>query len=64
MLDLNDDRVGVGGALELIESLKHNTTLEVLVLSKECKPPSFSTLDKTLQHRVTFGVNYPFLIPS
>ena len=53
-LNLNDDSVGVEGALELIESLKHNTTLEKLVLSEKCKPPSFSTLDKTLQDRVTF----------
>ena len=54
-LYLDDDSVGVEGALELIESLKHNTTLEKLVLSKKCKPPSFSTLDKTLQDRVTFS---------
>ena len=53
-LDLNDDSVGVEGALELIESLKHNTTLEKLVLSRKCEPPSFSTLDKTLQDRVMF----------
>ena len=55
-LHLSDDSVGVEGALELIESLKHNTTLEKLWLSEECKPPSFSTLDKTLQDRVTFTV--------
>ena len=54
ILRLCDDCVGVEGALELIESLKHNTTLEELVLSRKCKPSSFSTLDKTLQHRVTF----------
>ena len=55
ILDLNyDDSVGVEGALELIESLKHNTTLEKLVLSKKCIPPSFYTLDKTLQDRITF----------
>ena len=53
-LDLRDDSVGVEGALKLIESLKHNTTLEKLWLSKKCKPPSFSTLDKTLQDRVMF----------
>ena len=53
-LYLSDGSVGVDGALELIESLKHNTTLEELVLSKKCKPPTFSTLDKTLQDRVTF----------
>ena len=51
-LDLCD--VGVEGALKLIESLKHNTTLEKLVLSEKCKPPSFSTLDKTLQGRLSF----------
>ena len=51
---LNDGSVGVEGALELIESLKQNTTLEKLVLSTECKPLSFSTLDKTLQDRVNF----------
>ena len=53
-LDLSDDSVGVEGALELIESLKHNTTLEKLELSAKCKPPSFSTLDKTLQDRIKF----------
>ena len=53
-LDLSDDSVGVEGALELIESLKHNTTLEKLRLSDEHKPPSFSTLDKTLQDRIKF----------
>ena len=53
-LNLCGDSVGVEGALELIESLKHNTTLEKLWLSKKCEPPSFSTLDKTLQDRVTF----------
>ena len=54
-LDLNcDDSVGVEGALELIESLKHNRTLEELKLSKKCKPRSFSKLDKTLQDRVIF----------
>ena len=53
-LDLCDGSVGVEGALELIESLKHNTTLEELWLSKKCKPPSFSTLDKTLQDRVKY----------
>ena len=46
--------VGVEGAIELIESLKHNTTLKELMLSEKCKPPSFSTLDKTLQDRVMF----------
>ena len=54
-LNLHDDSVGVEGALELIESLKHNTTLEELKLSVKCKPPSFSTLDKTLQDRVKFS---------
>ena len=53
-LDLWDDSVDVEGALELIESLKHNTTLEKLGLSNKCKPPSFSTQDKTLQDRVAF----------
>ena len=53
-LDLNDDSVGVEGALEVIESLKHNTTLEKLELSTKYKPPSFSTLDQTLQDCVTF----------
>ena len=52
-LDLCDDSVGVEGALELIESLKHNTTLEKLKLSWKCKPRSFSTLDITLQDRIT-----------
>ena len=66
-LKLKDDSVGVEGALELIESLKHNTTLEELVLSKKLlsmekfKPPSLSTLDKTLEGRVTFS---HFLPPS
>ena len=45
---------GSENALELIESLKHNTTLQELGLSYECEPPSFSTLDQTLQDRVTF----------
>ena len=54
ILWLRDDSVGVDDALELIKSLKHNITLEKLVLSEQCKPPSFSTLDKTLQRRVTF----------
>ena len=54
-LYLHGGSVGVEGALELIESLKHNTTLEELWLSKKCKPPSFSTLDKTLQDRVKFS---------
>ena len=53
-LYLNDSSVGVEGAIELIESLKHNTTLEKLELSAKCKPPSFSTLDKTLQDRIKF----------
>ena len=47
--------IGVEDALELIESLKHNTTLEELGLSYECETPSFSTLDKALQDRVTFS---------
>ena len=54
-LGLYHASVGVEGALELIESLKHNTTLEKLMLSKKCKPPSFSTLDKTLRDRVEFS---------
>ena len=54
-LSLYDDSVGVEGALELIESLQHNTTLEKLMLLEKCKPPSFSTLDKTLQDCVIFG---------
>ena len=53
-LNLRDNSIGVEGALELIESLKHNTTLEELELSAKYKPPSFSTLDKTLQGRVKF----------
>ena len=54
-LDLWDnDSVGVEGALELIESLKHNTTLEELKLSPQCIPPSFSTLDETVQDRIKF----------
>ena len=52
-LHLIDDSVGVEDALELIESLKHNTTLEKLWLAR--KPPSFSTLDKTLQDRIKFS---------
>ena len=54
-LYFNDDSVGVEGALELIESLKHNATLEKLVLSGKYKPPSLSTLDQTLQRRITFA---------
>ena len=57
---LNHSSVGVEGALELIESLKHNTTLEELVLSRKCQPPSFFTLDKTLQDRVKFTWVHPF----
>ena len=53
-LELRDNSVGVEGALELIESLKHNATLEKLGLSWKCEPPSFSTLDKTLQDRIKF----------
>ena len=54
-LDLcDDDSVGVESALKLIESLKHNTTLEELKLSKKCEPRSFSKLDKTLRYRVKF----------
>ena len=44
---------GVEGALELIESLKHNTTLEKLKLSMKSIPSSFSTLDM-----VTFWYYY------
>ena len=54
-LILIDDSVGVEGALELIKSLKHNTTLKKLWLSEQCKPSSFSTLEKELQDRVRFG---------
>ena len=54
-LDLYDEGVGVEGALELIESLKHNATLEKLLLTPKYRPPSFSTLDKTLQDRITFS---------
>ena len=53
-LELCDDSVGVEGTLELIDSLRHNTTLEKLMLSLTCKPPSFCTLDKALQDRITF----------
>ena len=60
-LDLSHSSVGVEGALELIESLKHNTTLEKLVLSGKCEPPSFSTLDKTLQDCVTFSQVYTII---
>ena len=59
ILRLKDDSVGVEGALQLIESLKHNTTLEKLWLSEIYKPPSFSTLDKTLQDRVIFSSFMP-----
>ena len=52
--DSFDSVIGVDNALELIESLKHNTTLEKLWLSLEYEPPSFSTLDKALQDRVSF----------
>ena len=55
-LDLSDDSVGVEGALELIESLKHNTTLEKLMLSKKSEPPSFSALNETLQDHTTFSL--------
>ena len=51
-LYFRNDSVGVEGALELIESLKHNTTLDKLWLLEKCRPPSFSTLNKTLQDRV------------
>ena len=54
-LYISDDSVGVEGALELIESLKHNATLEELRLSQKYKPPSFYTLDKALQDRITFS---------
>ena len=58
LLIIRDDSfhsvIGVDNTLELIESLKHNTTLEELWLSPESKPPSFSTLDKVLQDRVAF----------
>ena len=51
-LYLSDDSVG---ASELIESLKHNTTLEKLQLSPECRPLSYSTLDLTVQRRIRFA---------
>ena len=56
-LYLNDHSVGVEGALELIESLKHNTTLEKLVLSPhcQCKPSPFYPLEEALQDRITFS---------
>ena len=51
--------VGIEDALELIESLKHNATLEKLVISPQCefKPSSslFYTLVKVLQDSVTFS---------
>ena len=47
-----DDSVGVEGALELIGSMKHNTTLEKLRLSHKCKPHAFFKLDKELKDRV------------
>ena len=53
-LRLDDASIGVEGTLGLIESLRNNATLEKLVLSKKCKPDSFSTLDKVLQDRVKF----------
>ena len=53
-LELCDDSVGVEGTLELVDSLRHNTTLEKLMLSLTCKPLSFCTLDKALQDRITF----------
>lgn len=49
-----DGSVGVEGALELIESMKHNTTLEKLRLSYKCKPHAFFELDKVLKDRVMF----------
>ena len=63
ILDLSHDcSVGVEDALELIKSLRQNTTLEKLVLPRKCKefspysiPSSFSELDKTLQDRLTFS---------
>ena len=54
-LDLWDDSVGVEGATALFESLKHNTTLDKLLLSPNCKLPLFSTLDEELQDRVSFN---------
>ena len=53
LLDI-DDSIGVKGALEMIESMKCNTTLEKLVLSKKCEPSSFSTQCEPLQNRVEF----------
>jgi len=52
---LIDISVGVEGVLSLIESLQKNTALGKLMLSRDCKPPSSSTLDKVLQECVEFG---------
>ena len=46
--------VSCESTLTLIESLKHNTTLEKLWLSPEYVPSSFHTLHKELQNRVIF----------
>ena len=51
---LEDDSVGVEDALNLIESLQQNTTLEKLILSPKFEPPSFSTCETALQERVEF----------
>ena len=54
-LGLSDDSVGVEGAVNLVESLNHNKTLEKIELSRECEPPSFSTLGPELKERVKFS---------
>ena len=52
ILRLKDDSVGVEGALQLIESLKHNTTLEKLWLSEIYKPPSFLKQCKIVSYSI------------
>ena len=54
ILWLDDAIMSVESSLELIKSLRQNATLEKLWLSDKYKPPSFFTLDKTLQDRVNF----------
>ena len=41
ILDLCDDSVGVEGATALFDSLKHNTTLDKLLLSQNANYPCF-----------------------
>ena len=56
-LSLRDDSIGVEAALNLVETLKHNTSLQVLELSPKCKPPSFPGLyPLSLQERVSFSM--------